>query len=82
MRHVSTLADGAQCEWYAIHDVYYRDGEIAWGMDPQAPQGDTCEILKDDLQLMLGAFEKPVLDYDMEPECEGPPRDDEEPSDE
>jgi len=58
--------------WYGIHEVYYKDdnsddtdeNEIDLiSSDPINPHGQTVEDLKSDIDLMLEAFDKPVLDY-------------------
>lgn len=52
---------------YAIHEVYYEmddEDRILWTENDVAPCGETLEELKQELQRMLKATEKPVLDYD------------------
>ena len=62
IRHIAT---GAAGDWFAIHEVYYdADGmPRAVSEKPISPQGDTCEELLSDLQMMQEAAEKPTLDY-------------------
>ena len=47
---------------YAIHEVYYDDEKII-GMteEPSEPYGQDEQELKDSIELMLQAFEKPTL---------------------
>ena len=49
--------------YYVIREVYYgKDGTIKyWSDDPIGPTGDTVDELKEDLELMASAFNKPVL---------------------
>jgi predicted RNase H-like HicB family nuclease len=51
---------------YGIHEVFYKDnGDIeAVTQDPVEPLGETFEELKKDLQRMLDACKKEVIDYD------------------
>ena len=53
--------------YYGIHEVYYnKKGKVsAMTQDLITPCGDTLEELKEDLQYMLEACNKPVLDYNM-----------------
>lgn len=48
---------------YSIHEVYYKaDGSIeAYTLNPVNSYGETAEELKADLEMMLAAFNKPVL---------------------
>ena len=59
--------------WYNIHEVYYsKDGSIdAWSENPISPHGDTPEELKIDLELMMAAFNHPVLTEDRNNLIEG-----------
>lgn len=53
-----------------IHEVYYdADGNVsAWVEEPSAPYGeDDWSSLYADLTLMVGALDKPALDYDELP---------------
>ena len=51
-------------EWYAFHEVYYRDGKIATiTEEPICPSAETIEELKADFERMKEAFDKPVLDF-------------------
>ena len=56
------------CEetWYQIHEAYYNsNGEItAITEKPVDPAGLTMDELKESLEWMQKALEKPVLDYD------------------
>ena len=49
---------------YEIHEVFYdKDGEItSWSPCPSSPVGETLEELREDIDKMLGAFTRGVLD--------------------
>lgn len=49
---------------YGIHEVYYNSkGEHhSWSSEPITPQGDDQTDLKSDLEHMLLAYEKPILE--------------------
>ena len=72
MRHVDSVPDwvpetgGGKETWLGIHEVYYdaMDNVTSYSMHPQAVVGESGEVLKDILQKMLEACEKPVLDYE------------------
>ena len=51
---------------FRIHEVYYNEaGEItAISEDPVAPEGETLEELKDDLEYYFAALKNPVLKKD------------------
>lgn len=52
---------------YEIRAVYYNDnGKIEGYGEPEGsyPFGDSAEELKDDLHMMLDAFNKPVLNIE------------------
>ena len=51
---------------YHIHEVFYNeDGSIMSCSEYQcSPFGETAEELKEDFELMAGAFEKPVIPYE------------------
>lgn len=53
-------------ENFRIHEVYYNDaGEItAISEDSIAPEGDTLEELKDDMEYYFAALRRPVLKKD------------------
>lgn len=56
---------GTEEAFYRIHEVYYEgDTPNAWSTDPMAPYGDTVEDLQADIQLMMKAFDQPVLDLE------------------
>ena len=51
-------------EWYGIHEVYYTNRKpTSLSADAMHPSGETEAELHADIQLMLEAFNKPVLDY-------------------
>jgi hypothetical protein len=61
--------------WYGIHEVYYNESDrgnpnalpYGWSANARELASETKEDLKAELELMLKAFEKPVLEYDMKP---------------
>ena len=52
-----------QDDWYGIHEVYY-DGDDKPKSVTVHPFGLNVEELRSCIDMMLSAFEKPVLDYD------------------
>lgn len=56
-------------EWFAIHEVYYEGGRIVnWLSDPIMLISDEPLGLKDQIEQLLKAFDKDVLeenDFDM-----------------
>ena len=49
--------------WFHIHTVFYSDsGKIeSWIENPTTPIGDSVEDLKGELELIMAAWELPVL---------------------
>jgi len=47
--------------WYEIIEVYYEKGEVVGTTDAVPPTGYTLEDLRQDLELMLEALDKPVI---------------------
>jgi hypothetical protein len=60
-------------EWYDIHEVFYdeQSGKLSWTENAISPGGETIDELQKELQRMLKALDKPVLDYDAEEITEG-----------
>ena len=53
-------------EFFGIHEVYYDDDgnpEMVT-VEPIGPAGDTFEELLSDVECMVAALKKPVLNYD------------------
>lgn len=52
--------------YHTIREVFYdEDGNIeGWTAEPIAPQGETPEELRDELQRMLACLDRPVLEED------------------
>ena len=50
--------------YYGIHEVYYDDKQepSSYSEDSIAPYGQTLEEIKSDLEKMVTALSKPVLD--------------------
>jgi hypothetical protein len=55
---------------YSIHEVYYGLGGIkpSITVGPDYPYGETVAELREDLERMLRALDKPVLDYETREE--------------
>jgi len=58
--------------WYGIHEVFYKNDDSdefdenevdLISSDPINPHGETEEDIKEDLNMMLKSFDKPVLDF-------------------
>lgn len=54
--------------WYDIHEVYYETDpcgveKLSWTEDAIAPMGETVDELREELERMLRALDKPVLEY-------------------
>lgn len=48
--------------YFGIYEVYYDDDTIvSYSLEPIDPYGDTIEDLRGDIDLMLKAFNTPVL---------------------
>ena len=47
--------------WYEIIEVYYEKGKVVGTTDAVHPVGDSVEDLRQDLELMLRALDKPVI---------------------
>jgi hypothetical protein len=77
MKHVKE--DGA--EYFAIHEVYYNSAGLPWGWsaEPEPVMEETMEEMRETLQHMTEALDKPVLDYTMEPAPMDLPGDDHDP---
>ena len=55
--------------FYQIHEAYYGvENKPAITEEPDYPLGESIEELREDLQRMLRALDKPVLDYDTREE--------------
>lgn len=57
--------DTSQLPQYGIREVYYRekdDAIAAWTSSPFDLVGETPEDIKDDIELVLLAFNLPVID--------------------
>lgn len=54
---------------FGIHEVYYDDstgGIVSCTIDPVDPYGESMDELRDCLNKMLLALDKPVLDYNKD----------------
>jgi hypothetical protein len=54
-------------EYFSIHEVFYdkNNNPNACSVEPVSAHGDTVWELKKDLELMIQALDKQVLDYDF-----------------
>ena len=60
MKHVDESGD----VWYGMHEYFVLDEGPSWTDDHMRPMGESVEVLKGELQLMLADLERyPVLDY-------------------
>jgi hypothetical protein len=67
MRRKTACGPERDIDWYTIHEVFYgEDGSLSWTEDEIAPAGESVDELRETLQRMIAALEKPVLDYDAE----------------
>jgi hypothetical protein len=65
-------AERAGHHWYAVHEVYYAvDGTLAAYRDQHTPVGNDPDDLRGELELMLGAFDRPVIEEDDLPRVDG-----------
>jgi hypothetical protein len=77
MRHTSGNENSAETgEWFAIHEVYYRNDKVddltvdvketSYTREPitVVVEADRIDELRLMLEQMLEAFEKPVLEYE------------------
>jgi len=64
LRHTDGGVDSNE-EYFMVHEVYYEDdGKPSICTSNECkPFGNTLEELKSDMEMMVDAFEKPVLDY-------------------
>lgn len=66
IRRTGGYGCGIEGKWvsFCIHEVYYtkRGRPKSWSEDPQDPHGETLEELRDCLNMMLAALDKPVLE--------------------
>lgn len=65
-KQTHTFADGYKETTYVIREAYYNSDGSIWAVTQKATWalGETLDELRDDLEHMLSALEKPVLDYD------------------
>jgi hypothetical protein len=51
-------------DWFTVREVYYTESEEieAYSAEPANPGGVTVEELRSDIEHMLQALEKPILD--------------------
>lgn len=74
MRHVEVdKSTGAVSEWLGIHEVHYKglevndltvsSDEIGYTVQPVTMTAESVEELRFMLTRMLGAIEKPILEY-------------------
>ena len=58
-----------EIEWFQIHEVYYdKDGKIElWSAEGCLPSGETKEELMADVEMMMQAFDRPILNAEDMP---------------
>lgn len=68
-----TFLIGEETEYrYEIHEVYYREGKPSMTtVEAMDPHGETIDNLREDLEWMKRALDKPVLDYETLEEIDG-----------
>ena len=77
MRHTSDPKDGSEGEEsYAIHEIYYRcddvddltvtSSEVEYTMEPVSAVAGNADDLRWQLEEMLKALDKPILEYSGE----------------
>lgn len=75
MRHKYASPESGETEvMLAIHEVYYKDksrddrkvtaDDVGYTENPVSVTGESIEDLRETLQLMLKALDKPVLEYE------------------
>lgn len=58
-------ATGEEIEWYGIHEVYYDNGKVSgFTEDATRVSAEGLDELRQTLEWMLAALDKPTLDYD------------------
>jgi len=63
MRHTE---DDPADNWVAIHEVYYKDGEvISWATDPSIVIAGDSEPISDEVARFVEALGKEVVDYEL-----------------
>jgi hypothetical protein len=68
-RVVRQIRDGET--FYGIHEVFYGlpdESDAGWTEDPISPVGETVEELRETLERMMRALDKPVILDDDEKE--------------
>jgi DNA topoisomerase VI subunit A len=65
-RVVKVTKDGES--YFSIRDVYYGGEGYGYGANPQPAMGETVDELRHDLELMLKAFNRPIMAVDPETE--------------
>lgn len=67
IRHTKQHKRFGTHEWYAVHEVYYReDGSVsAISSEPSPIIGDSVKDANGTRVLMFGAFKAPPLDMDV-----------------
>lgn len=48
--------------WFAIYEVYHNGSKLSWTVVNKAPNGDTPDDLRSDLERMLKALDRPILE--------------------
>lgn len=63
-------------DYFTVREVYEdHDGRLSWTADAIEPSGETWREIANDLALMSGAANGPVLDLTLDPPALAMPRD-------
>lgn len=75
MLHTGNLPTGGVEKSLAIHGVYYDDsGNLeGWTESPDYIAGESIEDIKENLELMKRALDRPILDYETGKEVKDAP---------
>ena len=66
IHHHDPKGPGHFCDWYEIHEVFYNDNDKveSWTEDGVGPFGNTLEELRSSYDMMVEAFDLPMLEED------------------
>jgi hypothetical protein len=65
-KKVYTHKDGSTEDSLDIYEAYYNSSGEIWGLstNPASPYGETLEELEKDLQFLLMAVKRPIIDLE------------------
>lgn len=58
---------GTSIDWLGIHECFYDEGREGWTENPVAVEGETLDDLRETLERMLRALDKPIIDGTDDP---------------